>query len=479
MTAACAAAFLAGAAAMALELLGSRWLAPAFGASLATWALLISVTLLAGSAGAWWGGRWSERGSWRRAGGVFLAAAAWVAALAFVAPALVDALVPLPPAAGAALAALAIVGPPVAALGALVPLLLGLSARIPAAAAGRAAGALIAASTAGSLAGTLATAFLAIPELGLRRAAGVLAAVLGASGAAAILRRRRTAAGAAAAAMLAIPSLLHEAPPPPDTLVREAPSGTLTLERTPGATILRLDGITQAALPAWPPPRGGLVARRQYFELLPYLHPEGRDAVEVGLGGGLWSRCLSGHGIRVTTIEVDPVLAAVVRSELGVAGPVLVGDGRAVLRRLDARFDFALLDAFRGESLPAHLFTVEAFREVRARLRAGGILGIHLIGWPDHEAVRAVARTLREAFRERLCVRSGIAAELQDLFLFASDRPLAVPPHPELADAGWLGNEVFQAADAGAPVLTDDRNPLDVLHEPLARALRRAARAGE
>nr|MDJ0975186.1 fused MFS/spermidine synthase [Planctomycetota bacterium] len=197
---------------------------------------------------------------------------------------------------------------------------------------------------------------------------------------------------------------------------------------------------------------------------------------QVGLGGGLVSGTLAAYGIEVETIEVNPGLVDVMRERFGYDGVVHVGDGRAVWRRLDRSYDFVVLDAFQGESLPAHLLTREAFVELHGMLEPGGVVCVHLIGTPAHDAVAAVASTMRSVFAHVRAVRSGAGDELQDLFLFASTRTLEVPPLRVLRRAGWLGNEWFEPNEKGAAVLTDDRNPLDVLGEPLARALRRASR---
>ncbi|MBI2349215.1 MAG: fused MFS/spermidine synthase, partial [Deltaproteobacteria bacterium] len=53
--------FVSGAVLMALEIVGSRVLAPYFGSSIFVWGSLISVVLAALSVGYYWGGWLSER----------------------------------------------------------------------------------------------------------------------------------------------------------------------------------------------------------------------------------------------------------------------------------------------------------------------------------------------------------------------------------------------------------------------------------
>jgi predicted membrane-bound spermidine synthase len=55
------AVFLCGAVVMALELSGSRVLAPFLGTSIIVWTSLIGVVLGSLSVGYWWGGRVADR----------------------------------------------------------------------------------------------------------------------------------------------------------------------------------------------------------------------------------------------------------------------------------------------------------------------------------------------------------------------------------------------------------------------------------
>ena len=364
----------------------------------------------------------------------------------------------------------------------LAPILVPLAAVLPLASAWmgtdgaspRALGRLLALSTAGSLIGTLGAALVLVPQLGLRTSFLGLGALL--AGAAALLAARpgaRIAALSLAAGLLAVglPGGTDAAGP----YVRETASGRVEVRRTARGAELRVDGILQGTESPLTVGPGSLLRGRQYLELLPFLHPTGRRAVQVGLGSGLVARVLETYGIEVESIDVHAALVDLARSVLGYEGRVHVGDGRVELRRMTDRFDFVVLDAFHAEVLPAHLLSQEAFLEAKTRMREGGVLALHLIGRPEHVVTSCVYATLGSAFTHRLAVRSGVDDELQDIYLFASDARLRLPAYPELAAAGWIGNEVFRPTGGGA-VLTDDRNPLDSLNEPLARALRAASR---
>ena len=473
-------AALAGAGTLALEILAMRWLAPGFGTGIEVTSILIAVTLGTGALGAWCGGALAARGGALRL--AFLLSGLAMLANALAGPALVDALVPLPFIAGAVLVGLALVGPTAAALGAVVPLLVA-RLRAPEADA-RAVGRLLAFATAGSLVGVLATALLALPTAGLLRTACGLSAAFVLAGVAAGRgpMAEGPASGSGGRRGPVLPTLLLLVGGacslvgrrvPEAAILRESTWGTVTLEEGPRGRELRVDGVRQAVVPS-SLGAGTLLEGRQWVEALPYLHPAARTALHVGLGGGLVPSVLAAHGIDVTSVELNPALVDVVRDGLGFRGPVLVGDGRAVWRRLEARYDLAILDAFQGETLPGHLLTQEALRELSSRLTAGGILCVHLIGRPDHRVTTAVASTLRSVLPHGLALRGGRGGDvLEDLFLFASDRPLRLPPHPDLEGAAAAQVDL---AIVPALVLTDDRNPVEAWNAPLARALRARGR---
>jgi hypothetical protein len=453
--------FVTGAGVLALELLAARWLAPGFGVTLTTWSWVIAVTLGAGSVGAWVGGATRRP----RIAALLAAAGAWVGAAALVAPRAVDALVGLPTTWGAGVAALAVLAVPVLALSAVLP-------RVLREAEPARAGRLLAVSTLGALVGTLATGLWLIPDLGLRTTGFVLAGLLLL---AALLGARTGVGRVAAALLLGVASVAGFVGPSSagagPGFERESWWGRVTLEEGPLGLTLRVDGIAQGEVERGGLPPGTLLARGDALELLPYLHPRATRALHVGLGAGGTTRLLARHGLTVTTIEANPDIAALASTHLRASGRVLVGDGRAVWRRLDERFDVVVLDAFQGEGLASHLLTREAFTELEGLLSPGGIVAVHLLGWPQDRVPGAVAATLRAVFPEQLAVRATVGAGFQPLFLFGSNLPLRVPPHPDLLAAGWNEGRIFVPA-RGGPVLTDDHNRLDVWNEPAARALR-------
>src|SRR5947209_3110716 len=155
---------------MALEIVGSRILAPYFGSSVYVWGSLISIFLAALSAGYYFGGVAADR--WPRAGALALALAA-AGVLILVLPLASRSILEmfsardLGPRASPLLASVVLFVLPSLLLGMTSPFAIKLAA-IDLATVGNTAGVLYAISTAGSIAGTLLTAFALIPAMGVR-----------------------------------------------------------------------------------------------------------------------------------------------------------------------------------------------------------------------------------------------------------------------------------------------------------------------
>jgi spermidine synthase len=477
MRRALAAAFAAGAAGMAVEILSSRRLAPGFGSTLSTWSFLIAATLLAGAVGALVGARASRDPSPRRLAAALLVGAAATGLDAALGAALVSALRPLPLDIGAAMGALALVGPPVVAFSAVVPLAIADAVnwgqtqnhRI-----GPVAGRVLCASTLGSLVGTLSAALLLLPAIGLAASTYAVAGVVALTALAIGGGRAPRAAGLAVLAAVGAAAALstREGSGREGVLVaRESAYGRVTIERRPAGVAVLVDGVAQGTRSPFDAGLEALLARGQHVAMLPMLHPMATRALVVGLGSGVVTQAFVDRGLDVTTIDVNPVLVDVVRERWGIPGAVVVEDGRAALRRLTAVFDLAVLDAFQGEGLPSHLVTRDAFEELHSHLSPGAILCVHLVGEPGHRVTGAVAATLRAVFPFVIALRSRSGAVVEDLFLLASDKPIVLPPDPDFERA--------RASTFDPPpgdVLTDDWNPIDRWNEPLARLLRESSR---
>jgi spermidine synthase len=460
---------------MAFELIGARLLMPSFGMGIEVWAIVIAVSLGAIAVGYAAGGKIIDK--WPRAltpAIVLLLACISLLAIRLWATAITSAFSQMPLVKGVGCSAVTILTLPMMLLGMIPPMLAKLLLR-GTTNTGTIVGGLMAVGTAGSVLGTILTGIVLIPRIGVSKTLAALA-ILTALFAVLILLtngRRRTSIFTAvitAAVIwfaLSIKSQQQEIGPMRVLESVEGLYGHLEVLEHNGAKALLCNGIFQTVVPASTlgVTRGMLIQGRDYIELIPYFRPECRSALLIGVAGALHEQALAQYGIEVYGVEIEPAVILLAVEYFYLAADVTIADGRAFLVRDKRRYDTIILDAFVGGSAPEHLYTREAFEQMAERLNPNGIVAIRLIGHPGHPATRAVARTLEAVFPHFVAVRSGIADELQHVFLFGSQGPveLASLDYVELARYGFTGEEFCEIDTAYAKLLTDDKSPLALL----------------
>jgi len=252
--------------------------------------------------------------------------------------------------------------------------------------------------------------------------------------------------------------------------------GRLEVIECRGARLLTCDGVVQTAWPtdALTMSCQRLVQGRDYVGLLPWVRPQTRRALVLGLGGGLHAAALNAHGITVDAVDIDPQIVRLARKYFRVeCDRVVIDDARTFLERDDHRYDAIVLDTFAAGSIPEHLYTREALALMKDTLTPGGVLVIHLIAAPHHPVVKAVAATARTQWSFMIAARSGVGDESQHVYLFASGSPLRLDSdtRAQLEACSFTGEELYEPAVEGASVLVDENPILKDLTHDLRRPL--------
>jgi spermidine synthase len=179
-------------------------------------------------------------------------------------------------------------------------------------------------------------------------------------------------------------------------------------------------------------------------------------------------------------VELDPRVEQAARRWFGLDFPhdrVHVEDGRAFLERDTATYDLVVMDAFLGEDVPGHLYTREAFTAIRRRLSPSGLLAMNYTSYPDGRDSRSLVRTLRATFPHVKAYNDGSGStELASNVFLASAQPIALGGVDVAADSSaglFLANEA-RFPEAGALLLTDDYNPINVFRLGATRLWRQA-----
>lgn len=119
---------------------------------------------------------------------------------------------------------------------------------------------------------------------------------------------------------------------------------------------------------------------RAIQSLLPGVHKLG----VVGLGAGTLA-AYGRAGDEMRFYEINDQVLDLARSEFSYLSDTpakivpILGDGRLMLEReAKQNFDFLAMDAFSGDSIPAHLLTLEAMQTYFGHLKADGLLAVHI-----------------------------------------------------------------------------------------------------
>ncbi|MFW5832706.1 MAG: fused MFS/spermidine synthase [Pseudomonadota bacterium] len=476
---------VSSAAALMLEIVAGRLVAPYLGMSLHSWTAIIAVVLAGLSLGALLGGRLAddplERGRGRLVGALGLAAlftllspvllrrtAAWTEAG------------DLGPTVEVLVVASVMLFVPSVFAGLVSPIATRLAlAQTPAAGTGRLLGWIFAAGAAGSIVGTLLAGFVLIGLLGSLKSILLIAALYGLAALSVLPRDRR-----------ALPSLM--------VLLLACGSAwaagrTIDAWRTPclaesAYSCIRLDGFnapgggTARLLVIDHLPHGANIDTvpdrfvMAYLDLADRLARHRFDGVpptSFFLGGGAYTlpRAWLADGGAVTVAEIDPLVTATAERHLWLERSptldVLHTDARRALARMPAaaRYDVIFGDAFQDVTVPPHLVTREFAERVRDRLAADGLYMVNVIDRAERPAfAAAVARTLETTFPAVTVWRESTAGGGErrvNHLIVASTSPLEldeVRSGPPFARR-W----VPVTLDVAGPVLTDDYSPVERL----------------
>jgi len=196
-------------------------------------------------------------------------------------------------------------------------------------------------------------------------------------------------------------------------------------------------------------------------------------AVHLGAGALTIPRYIEATrpGSRQQVVELEAPLAALVREHLplprGAAIRLRIGDAREGVRRLPPAIlgacDLVVSDVYSGAQTPAHLTSLEFYRELAELLAPGGVLLVNVADGPGLAFARRQVATIAEVLPE-----IGVLADTQvlkgrrfgNLVIAASAAPLPTEWLPRMLAAGPHPAKIAQGAEVtafvqGARVVTD------------------------
>ena len=497
--------FVSGAVVMALELLGSRLLAPVFGSSIFVWGSLIGVVLASLSAGYYLGGRLADRKPNLEtlslaifgAGLLVLALPALAQPVfnAVVGARLGDRYAPL-------LATIVLLAPSSILLGMVSPYAIRLAAR-SFEKLGKASGNLYALSTLGSIVGTFVTVFVLIPEfgvnkiivglgvtlmfvaflgLGIRLKIFVLVILIAVPLAAPYLVSRQLTV---ATYSLALGDTIYETDTPyHHILVVDAfdPAHESTIR------YLIMDDNFHSAMDLGNTDRT-VFEYTDYFHLPFLVNPNIRNVLFIGGGGFTGPKSFLRHykNVTVDVAEIDPEVIRVAEQYFEVDSSnsrlhIFNEDGRIFLQQTNQKYDLVVLDAYSKSYVPFHLMTSEFFNLLAKHLTANGTVISNLVAQTagsNSELLGAEVNTMRGTFPNvyTFATRGTEYPDLQNIIILASlnsqiltgtdfQRLASAPNAAAIQLTSDVGN-FFVMHPEDAPILTDNFAPVENLLNPM------------
>ena len=110
-----------------------------------------------------------------------------------------------------------------------------------------------------------------------------------------------------------------------------------------------------------------------------FIQPKPQRVMMIGLGGAGFHRLFAAAypDALLHTVELDPKVLELCETRMQfkptAKTPVTIMDGRMFVKRNKEKWDWLVLDAFRGGFVPPHLKTEEFYRECAARLSDRGV----------------------------------------------------------------------------------------------------------
>ncbi|SER70948.1 Spermidine synthase [Nitrosomonas sp. Nm51] len=475
--------FITGAAVMVIELLGTRLIAPFYGASLYVWTSVISVTLIALACGYFVGGRWADR-SIRFGLATIIALSGF---LTLVVPWLTAPVLlmtdPLELRMGTFASTLILFTPSLFMLGMVGPFAVKLvTSNLDDV--GTSTGSIYAASTVGSVIGTLFLGFYLFPQVGSREIfIGLGLGLLALAFCVAYFERNRvklavslsTVTALFTASVILLPFIADSGKQNTDDqhfqtrFERESLYGWVRVVDN-SAENYRLLMMDASAIGAASISHGeNILMYQEIVTHLPKLAPGMQRALLIGQGAGHMAMTLKQYGIETDTLEIDPVVSEAARTyfDFQPTGKTIIGDARYEVRKLKGPYDLVIMDVFTGGSEPVHLLTTESMFQLQSLLSDNGVVALNFVAFYEdgrNAALASVAKTLAHVFPHQIALISEPGREFNDFVFIASNQFIDIDAaHLNSLQRNWFKQRLVTPDQTQGFVLTDNLNPLESL----------------
>jgi spermidine synthase len=478
--------FITGAVVMALELVGSRIVAPYLGTSIYVWTSLIGVILASLSLGYYWGGRLADK---KPDYGTFsiliLSSAILTGIIGVIKNPVLDAVISLIPdiRVSAVIAATILFAPASILLGTISPYAIRLRME-SLEHSGATVGRLYAISTVGSIVGTFAAGFFLISFLGSRNILILLSIILFAVYFLASSGKNSRAGKTTAIILAAVFLAAHffEGYGSGNTAIDldTKYSRILIEEMTAAETgkkvrLVRVDRNWAQGAVIIEEPDELFFSYSGFYRLADYFYPDNRNALLIGGGTYMLARdyIKRNPGNHMDVVEIDPDFTRIAKEYFYLKDDSRITsiheDGRTFLKRSSNRYDVMFIDVFKSSaSPPFQMTTVESIRSAFNLLNENGVLMTNIyssIQGDKGKFFRAAYATIRSVFPQVYIFPVQYPMygdESQNIIVVAlksKNPPKLESEDPEMK--GYLSHLWKYKIEDDLPVLTDEFAPVE------------------
>lgn len=405
-------AFTEGAAVMVLELIGGRMIAPVYGSSLIVWTTVLGITMAALALGYYLGGNFASRtDAVQRSFLLFFAAAFLILIMPKVASFTASFFNSDSLFFSVFISSIVFLFLPITLLGATTPILVSLAAG-HGIGTGKASGRIYGASTIGGIIFTFLVGFWFIPDYGLSTTAFITAIGITILPTLILMRSKGFKYGLIFFLFLIIGSALN--------FSKEKVLGVKVIHQSEGllGQLLVVDQPNESDKKnvdrilfvnrmgqTWVDKKTGnsIWTYPNYVTVLASSLKEKPDVLILGIGGGTLANLLqSTLNANVETVELDARISKIAKQYFNLNPNIKINidDARHFIRTNKKKYDLIIFDVFKGEVPPAHVLTVECFKEAGQILNEDGFMIINFNGFVEGvegRAGRAVMKTILAA----------------------------------------------------------------------------------
>lgn len=221
------------------------------------------------------------------------------------------------------------------------------------------------------------------------------------------------------------------------------------------------------------------------------LKAKGSKTLICGLGGGVLVNEFEDLGFEVDVCDFDSRMEYVSKKyfNLSEKSHIYIDDARHFIKKSKKKYDIVVLDLSFGENVPSNVFTLECFKEIKALLNEDGFVFLHYVNQDskkNNPIVKAIGNTFISAgFDVNLLNTTSNNKNAKECMFFATTKKINLAQY-EYNKTSAFTNSIFyipKNKDVYSPrdfkdgmILTDDKPVMELLHSSTALKMRASAK---